>query len=375
MNRFEIFLMAPPGLESVLQDEVRAAGFADPRQVPGGVTIEGGWPDVWRANLCLRGAGRVMATIGEFRAFHLAQLDKRARKFPWAEVLRPDVPVRVEASSRKSKIYHEGAAVQRIETALREELGVTIDPAADVTIRARIDDNLVTLAVDTSGEPLHKRGHKQAVGKAPMRETMAAMFLRACGYTGTEPVLDPMCGSGTFVIEAAEIAAGLLPGRGRSFAFERLATFDPAAWDALKPAVPPALPDLRFHGSDRDAGAFGMARANAERAGVSDLCAFEKRTISDLVAPDGPPGLVIVNPPYGGRIGDKKPLYGLHGALGEVLRTRFAGWRVGIVTSETSLARATGLPFASESAPVAHGGLRVRLFQTGPLPASAAMSG
>ncbi|TFL17953.1 THUMP domain-containing class I SAM-dependent RNA methyltransferase [Jannaschia formosa] len=361
---FEIHLMAPPGLEPVLADEARAAGFADPQVVPGGVTVRGGWPEVWRANLTLRGAGRVSARIGEFRAFHLAQLDKRARRFPWGEVLRPDVPVQVEvATNRKSKIYHAGAAQERIARAIHEELGAPLDGPDPVTVRARIDDNLVILSVDTSGEPLHKRGAKQAVGKAPLRETMAALLLRACGYEGREPVLDPFCGSGTFVLEAAEIAAGLAPGRARDFAFERLATFDPSAWQALRAARPAGLPDLRFHGSDRDAGAFAAARANAERAGVADLCLFEKRSVSEIVPPDGPPGLVIANPPYGTRIGEKKPLYGLYGALGATLRERFGGWRLGLVTSDASLARATGLDL-TESAPIAHGGLRVRLYRS-----------
>jgi putative N6-adenine-specific DNA methylase len=365
---FEIQAMAPPGLEAVLAEEVRAAGFATPRTVPGGVAFCGGWPEVWRANLDLRGAGRVSAVIASFRAFHPAQLDKRARRVDWGAVLLPDVPVRVEATAdRRSKVYHAGAARDRIARAIAEELGAPITEDAPVTVRARIVDNLVTLSVDTSGEPLHKRGHKQAVGRAPMRETMAALLLRACGYVGSEPVLDPMCGSGTFVIEAAEMAAGLAPGRSRGFAFERLASFDPAAWQAMRmePAGPP--PALRFHGSDRDAGAFAAARANAERAGVADLCSFERKTISEIAPPEGAPGLVIVNPPYGTRVGDRKPLYALHAALGRVLSERFEGWRVGIVTSEKSLAHATDLPFASEGAPIPHGGLKVRLYRTDPL--------
>ncbi|CTQ50025.1 THUMP domain-containing class I SAM-dependent RNA methyltransferase [Jannaschia donghaensis] len=367
---FEIFLMAPPGLEQTLAAEAAAAEFADLTVVPGGVIFQGGWPDVWRANLTLRGAGRVLARIGEFRAFHLAQLDKRSRKFPWGDILRADIPVRVEvATNRKSKIYHAGAAQERIERAIAEELGAPIDPKAEIVVRARIDDNMVGLSVDTSGGLLHKRGHKQAVGKAPLRETMAAMFLAQCGYDGSEPVLDPMCGSGTFVIEAAEIATGLLPGRARSFAFERLASFDADAWAEMKADAPaPRATDLRFHGSDRDAGSFAAARENAERAGVADLVDFQKRAVSEITAPDGPPGLVIVNPPYGIRVGNKKPLYGLHGALGAALKDRFAGWRVGIVTSEASLAQATGLPFLPTGHPVAHGGLRVTLFRTDPLP-------
>ncbi|MBM9596219.1 THUMP domain-containing class I SAM-dependent RNA methyltransferase [Roseitranquillus sediminis] len=367
MERFEIFLVAPPGLEAVLTEEAGARGFDAPVAVPGGVTVQGGWPEVWRANLELRGAGRVLARLGSFMAFHLAQLDKRARRFPWAEVLRPDVPVRVEATCKRSKIYHAGAAAQRVETAIREKLGAPVLAEAELVVRVRIEANEVTLSVDTSGAPLHRRGFKEAVGKAPMRETLAALMLWRCGYRGDEPVVDPMCGSGTFVIEAAEIAAGLAPGRARSFAFERLATFDPAAWAGMRREAEPAEVAHRFVGSDRDAGAVRMSSANAERAGVAQLCDFACHAVSDAMPPEGPPGLVIVNPPYGGRVGNKKPLYGLYAALGDVLRARFGGWRVGLVTSEAGLAAATRLPFAPPAAPIAHGGLRVQLFRTGAL--------
>lgn len=365
---FEIFLVAAPGLESALSDEVWGKGFADARPIKGGVVVRGGWPEVWRANLQIRGASRVLARIGSFRAFHLAQLDKRARRIPWAGVLRPNVPFRVEVSCKSSRIYHSGAAKQRIERAIQEELGANASPEAEVAIKARIEDDLCTIAVDTSGEPLHKRGFKEAVSKAPMRETLASLFLRQCGYVGTEPVLDPMCGSGTFVIEAAEIAAGLNPGRSRHFAFEQLATFDGAAWQRLRETGTVTRPDFRLYGSDRDAGAIAMSRANAERAGVAEFTEFWQLAISELVPPVGPPGLVIVNPPYGDRIGDKVRLQSLYRALGQTLMARFAGWRVGLVTSEASLAKAAGLPFMPPTAPVSHGGLRVMLFQSGPLP-------
>ncbi|MYM55658.1 THUMP domain-containing class I SAM-dependent RNA methyltransferase [Thalassovita mangrovi] len=365
---FEIFLVGPPGLEPVLADEAREKGFADAVAVPGGVTLTGGWADVWRANLTLRGATRVLARIGSFRAFHLAQLDKRARKFPWGDVLRPDVPVRVEVSTnKKSKIYHAGAAKQRLETAIAEELGAPISEDAEVQIKVRIDDNLVIVSVDTSGESLHKRGYKAGVGKAPMRETMAALLLRACGYDGTEPVVDPMCGSGTFPIEAAEIAKGLLPGRARSFAFEKLNGFNDALWQDMRGASQPHETDLLFYGSDRNVNVIGMAQDNATRAGVADCTRFHCASVSDLQRPDGPPGLVFVNPPYGARIGKKKDLFALYGSLGKVLTERFSGWRVGIVTSETPLANATGLPFEPSGPPIAHGGLKVKLFKTGPL--------
>src|SRR5262245_28620056 len=181
-RRFEIFLVAPPGLEDVLCAEVGAKGFNSPKAVPGGVTIRGGRPEVWRANLWVRGAGRVLAVLASFRAQHLDELKREARKVAWGEVLRPDVAFRVEATCTKSRIYHSGAAAERIETAIREALGPPPSPNAQVIVRARIEHDLCTLSVDTSGEPLHKRGHKAAVAKAPIRETLASLLLSQCGY-------------------------------------------------------------------------------------------------------------------------------------------------------------------------------------------------
>jgi putative N6-adenine-specific DNA methylase len=364
---FEIFLVASPGLEAALCDEALELGFASAKAVAGGCVIRGLWPDVWRANLELRLATRVLVRLGEMRVMHLAQLDKRARKFPWADDLRADVPVHVEATCRRSRIYHGNAAAQRIATAIREELGAPTSDKADVRILARIEDDLCTISIDTTGESLHKRGHKEAIGKAPLRETLASYFLRECGYRGTEPVFDPMCGSGTFVIEAAEMARALKPGRSRPFAFEKLKSFDPEAWHAMKADT--VLRDVPFQctGSDRDAGAVRMSKDNARRAGVDDITVFMQKSLSAMTPPDGPCGLVIVNPPYGTRIGDKTPLRDLYAALGKNLMEKFTGWSVGLVTSDVDLAKATLLPFKAKPKPVLHGGLRVFLFQTATL--------
>ncbi|MBP0483846.1 THUMP domain-containing class I SAM-dependent RNA methyltransferase [Sagittula salina] len=365
---FEIFLSAPPGLEPLLQQEVAEAGFDAPELAPGGVVTRGGWPEVWRANLCLRGAGRVLVRFAEFRAFHLAQLDKRARKLDWGAVLPKGAACRVDVTCRNSKIYHDRAARARIAGAI-EAFGGTVSPEGALRVMARIEDDLVTLSLDTSGELLHRRGWKEAVGKAPLRETLAALFLRASGYDGSEPVVDPMCGSGTFVIEAAQWAAGMAPGRARDFAFEDLPSFRAGEFATLKAEtdVPGREAGLReagllFHGSDRDDGAIRGATANAERAGVADLCRFRRAAISDLERPEGTPGLVMVNPPYGARIGDRKLLFGLYGSLGAVLKERFAGWRLGMVTSDGGLAKATGLDLRA-GPPVAFGGLTVKLYQ------------
>jgi len=360
-----LFFTAPPGLEEVLCAEAAELGFKAPRAVPGGVETTGDWPEVWRANLMLRGATRVLVRIAEFRAMHLAQLDKRARKVDWASVLKPGTKVQVEATCRKSKIYHDRAAAQRVGTALVETAGAVLDKEAELTIRVRIEDDLVTLSIDSSGEGLHKRGHKLAVGKAPIRETMAALFLRQCGYDGTEPVIDPMCGSGTFVIEAAEIAMGLVPGRSRGFAFEGLASFDPAGFAAMKAVEAKAPPALTFRGSDRDQGAVASSAQNAERAGVAAVTSFACHPVGALERPEGPPGLVMANPPYGGRIGNRKLLFALYGGLGQVLKERFSGWRLGMVTNDGGLAKATGLQFEEVGPPIPHGGLSVKLYRTG----------
>jgi putative N6-adenine-specific DNA methylase len=366
-DEFEIFLVGTPGLEAGLLAEATSLNFNNPKQIIGGVTVSGGWPEVWRSNLQLRSATRVLARIGAFHAIHLSQLDKKARQFPWAQFLRKDVPVSVEVTCKKSRIYHAGAAAQRIETALREEAGITIDPSAELCIKARFQNDLCTISIDTSGNSLHKRGHKEAIGKAPMRETLATHFLRSCGYTGHEPVVDPMCGSGTFIIEAAEMAMGLMPGRTRHFAFEDLVGFDPVAWQAMQVQTPSQKTALHFYGSDRDEGAITMSRANAKRAQVSDVTTFKQQTISELTAPEGPTGLIIVNPPYGTRIGDKKPLHDLYAALGQTLLQRFKGWRVGIITTDGALAKSTKLPFKPNPQSVNHGGLKVMLYQTPPL--------
>ena len=361
----EMFLIAPPGLEDIVASEARQLGLLSIQQSIGGVTASARIRDIMRANLMSRCATRILIRIASFRAMHLAQLDKRARRVAWGAFLRDDVPIRVEATTRGSRIYHAGAATQRIERAIHEELGAPVSKDASLVVKARIDDDLCTLSLDTSGDPLHRRGHKLAVGKAPLRETLAAAFLRSVGFTGSEPVVDPMCGSGTFILEAAEIAAGLAPGRSRGFVFQETALFDPVAWDELsntRRPCPTALP--AFVGSDRDAGAIRISQENASRAGLSDHVQFVQRDVSQAEPPPGPAGLVMINPPYGARIGNKRLLYAVYARMGEVLRTRFKGWRVGLVTGDGGLARATGLPFKPPGPHIPHGGLKVRLYAT-----------
>jgi putative N6-adenine-specific DNA methylase len=366
---FEIFLSTAPGLETALYDEVKGKGFKRAAALKGGVSIQGGWPDVWRANLWLRGAARVLARIASFKVLHLQQLEARSNEIAWGDILQTDIPYRVEASCSKSRIYHSGAAAQRVANAIAQSLSTAAcDEDAEITIMVRIEHDICTMSVDTSGALLHKRGFKARVNKAPMRENMAALFLQQCGYKGDEPVFDPMCGSGTFVIEAAEIAAKLNPGRGRSFAFERLKSFDQDAWNTMRAVKRDANQTIQIFGSDRDAGAIEMSRENAARADVAAYTSFTQKSIAEIEPPCHDNGLVIMNAPYGRRISDKKKLIPLYQTIGRVSTTRFTGWRAAIITDDPGLAKATGLSFLPQEDTVQHGGIRITLYQTGSLP-------
>ena len=362
-ERFEIFLVCPPGLEEWLAGEAVANRFSAPKAVPGGVVFQGRLQDAWRANLCLRGATRVLLRIAGFRAVHLAKLAKRLQQIDWRRHFVPGSVIRVDASAQQSRIYHTGAARERLAKAL-EAAGFTVRDEAPFSVRLRLVDDFCTVSLDTSGTPLFKRGYKEGVAKAPLRENLAALFLRACGFSADEPVLDPMCGSGTFVIEAATMAAGLMPGRSRHFAFEEFASFDAELWQAIQDksgtgrAVEPV-----FFGFDRDAGAIGLAKANAERAGCGGFAAFTEQAVSAFAPPVPGPGLIMVNPPYGERVGDPAQLTNLYRALGHVLKERFTGWRLGLVTNDGKLANAVGLGLKATTGPVDHGGQKIRLYR------------
>jgi putative N6-adenine-specific DNA methylase len=364
-----LFAATAPGCEAALTTELSRLGAADLQPLAGGVQFSGDLLAAYRANLRLGSATRVLLRLGQFQAVHLSELSRRARQLPWATFLRPGQAVRVRATCRQSKIYHSGAAAERVAQALAAACGAEIltGPAADdaapttdaLEVLVRLERNACEVSLDTSGVPLHRRGFKLETAKAPLRETLAAAFLLQCGWRDDEPLCDPLCGSGTFVLEAAARAARLAPGRGRVFALERFACATGITW----PRPPPASPaPAGVFASDRDAGAIAAATRNAERAGLADRIRFACQPLAALQRPVGPSGLLICNPPYGQRVGDPRTLRNLYATLGNLLRGELAGWRLALVTSEPRLAHATGVPFAHTSAPIPHGGIKVRLY-------------
>lgn len=365
----ELFAVAPPGIEALLERELAALGIQG-RAVPGGVELRGDAATVRRVNLESRLASRLLLRLGRFETLHLNELEKLTAKLDVAPFLRADEPLAVRATCRKSRIYHSGAAEERVHRALARKFRIDLAPAhADLdeddappqTVLVRFDHDVCTLSLDTSGAHLHKRGYRLETAKAPLRETLAAALLAEAGYQGDVAFVDPLCGSGTFAIEAASIATRSAPGRLRSFAFERWPSHDPRALRLLRDAAearrrPAPAPIVA---SDRDEGAVRAARRNAERAQVA--IDVRHHALSDS-RPPGSQGLLLTNPPYGARVGDPVRLRDLYATLGKLANRQYEEWTVGFVTTDPRLAQASGLAFTRSTPPLPHGGLRVKLY-------------
>ncbi|HXT00672.1 MAG TPA: class I SAM-dependent RNA methyltransferase [Elusimicrobiota bacterium] len=334
-----------------------------------GLEFEGSSRDLYRASLRLRTADRLLLKLGEFPAAAFPALAHGALRLPWERVLAPERPIAFRVSCVKSKLYHERAIAERLGAAVERRLG-RASPLAKFDENAsepqpqlffiRVERDRCSVFADASGALLHKRGYRLATAKAPLRETMASALVTASGWTPEAPLLDPFCGSGTIAIEAALMARRIAPGLARRFAFMDWPGFDGGLWEQLKEeaARESTSAPLTILASDRDAGAIRAAQANAERAGVADAIQFSCRAVS-AVEPPAAKGWIVTNPPYGVRVGEKKPLRDLYARLGAVLRERCPGWRATILSSDSRLLAASGLEL-KEGAPMMNGGLTVR---------------
>jgi len=351
------FAVSPPGLESLLADEIEGNGFGRGRILPGGVEWEGPIGEALGANLRLRLPNRVLVRFARFHAASFPDLFRAAARLPWPDWLPADAQVRFRVTSHRSRLYHTGAIAERLADGLLRRLpGVTFqasaraegdDPAtgpgaADeaaageastgqlVVVRLERDEVLVSL--DTSGDLLSRRGYRQATAKAPLRENLAAALLAAAGWRGEGVLIDPFCGAGTIAIEAAEIALGLQPGRNRSFACER--------WPALakvgarsNPEPQRGEPVFRVLASDRAQGALDALIGNAERAGVRDVLEIERADFL-VRTPPAQQGFVVTNPPYGVRV--RAAGGGKADPLASRLRQAWAGWRTALLVPSAS---------------------------------------
>jgi len=372
-NQLSAFAVTAPGLEPICAAELERLQISAIVE-PGGVAWTGDLTSIARANLWLRTASRVIVRVAEFRARTFFELERHAKRIAWERFVSPGTPVEFRVTCRKSKLYHSGAVVQRFIEAMVRHVGEVeathvADEEEESTNRrqlfvVRFLHDLCTVSVDSSGPLLHLRGYRQAVAKAPLRETLAAATLLGSGWSGTSSLVDPMCGSGTIPIEAALIARRMAPGRRREFSFLEWPESTRDAWARLTTdadnQVLPASP-VSITGADRDEGAISAARANAERAGVARDVTFERQALSAL-SPDEGSGLIATNPPYGHRIGEADRLRNLYAQLGNVVRAKRPRWDVVLLSADPMLERHTGLAL-DEVLRTRNGGIAVRLMK------------
>jgi putative N6-adenine-specific DNA methylase len=365
---FPFFTPAVPGLEALVQRELWTLGL-HPLTEEGGFFWKGTWRDFYRAHLLLRTAGRILVRIREFEALTFADFERLTSDLPWRRFLEPNQPFKLKVSCGKSKLYHEDALAERLAGWITASVGAVWAPGApdaDTQIFVvRGWHDRFTVSADGSGEHLHRRGYRQQIAKAPLRETVAAGLLCASGWipaveegTGrgaavrykqpTADLTDPFCGSGTIVIEAA-LAARKIPVsmanpklNPRDFAFLRWRSFDPDEYtktvNSLRDKVLPKAP-MVLRGSDRDEGAVASARANAARAGVGDDVVFERRALTDAVLPES--GFVVTNPPFGVRISEGQDLRDLYTVLGRRIAER-PGLRAAWLCADPEFQKAAG---------------------------------
>ncbi len=378
-----LFAVTAPGLETLVAAELQAMGITAAAEA-GGVTWQGTRALLYAANLRLRTASRILVRVGSFRARTFFELERHARKLPWERFVAAGRGVRLRVTARKSKLYHEGAIAERLLEAIARsagplgevavgkgsggEEGEEVEEVEAQLFVVRFLHDRCTVSVDASGALLHQRGYRQALGKAPLRETLAVAMLLGSGWDGKSPLLDPLCGSGTIAIEGAllarRIAPGLAGGSGeaRRYAFQAWPDFDPAEWaEVVERAAAEVLPaaNIPIVASDRDAGAIEAARGNAERAGVLTDLELLVRPLSALEPPPGR-GWLVTNPPYGVRVGEREGLRNLYAALGRVARSRLPGWTMAVLFADRRIEGQLRMHLA-EVLRTRNGGIPVRL--------------
>jgi 23S rRNA (guanine2445-N2)-methyltransferase / 23S rRNA (guanine2069-N7)-methyltransferase len=352
------FATCPKGLEYLLRDELVAMGAAEVREALAGAHFSGTLETAYRACLWSRLASRVLMPLAEFDAATDDDLYRGVQAIDWSTHLASHATLAVDSVTSQSKLTHSQFIAQRVKDAIVDQFrqrdgsrpGVDTDEP-DVRINLRLRRDRATVSLDLAGAPLHRRGWREVQGEAPLKENLAAaMLLRARWpeiYAEGGALLDPMCGSGTLLIEGAWMAADVAPGLHREYyGFLGWAQHDIALWrsvlDEARHRAEVGLSALRscFFGSDADPRMVQTAKRNAQEAGVSGFLTLDKHDVTHVAPPPGfRRGLVITNPPYGERLGERNEMPRLYRAIGEALRERFAGWRAAVLAGDAELGR------------------------------------
>lgn len=360
------FATCAPGVEPVLHAEAKALGLARLERQVGGVYFEGTRADAWRANLWLRTAVRVLERVARFEARDGDALHAGAAELPWERWLAPEGSLAVQAQSHLSALDHTQFAEQRVKDAIVDRFRARTgarpsvdrdDP--DLRVHLHLYKDRATLALDTSGEPLHKRGWRKHQGRAPLAENLAAALLAFSRWDERSPLVDPFAGSGTILIEAAWRAAGLAPGHRRTFGFERWLDHDARAYAALRArelAPPPRRRMPVLLGLELDPARAQEARENTAAAGVAEHVRIEVGDARELALKPGWNAWLVTNAPYGVRVGEEGEPVELLRALGARLRAVGQGTQLAVLVGRGEHAKALGLR-GLERVPLVNGGL------------------
>lgn len=361
---FDLFAMTAPGCEKACLAELQALGIAG-QIMGGGVSFRGDAGVLYQANLWLRSSGRILVRFAHLRATSFPDLFQKSLRLPWGRFIRPQMPLDVRVTSRRSRLMHTDRIAETVRAAVDRALGrqEVLPHEGAQRLLVRLEDDQVVISFDSSGALLHRRGYRLEQGAAPLRETLAAALLHELDWQPAIPLWDPMCGSGTLLIEAALLGLGRAPGLNRSFAFENWPHFRTGRWELLCQAARAAerrdIP-LSLHGSEIDSELLVAAQRNAERAGVSSHVNLIPGNFLHMPVPERS-GILVCNPPYGLRLGTRHDLLKFYAQFGAFLRQHARGWRGGFLLPDSRLAEATGLNLR-QGAVFAHGGLSVPLY-------------
>jgi putative N6-adenine-specific DNA methylase len=367
------FAATPPGFEPICLRELSSlhpvAGNA--RVIPGGVEFKGRLDDCYRANLSLHLPNRILMRIIAFKSSNFRQLERKVSDIPWELYLHPGSLLKVHVATKHCRLHHSAAISDRFQKTVASQLSAiqhdekplkTTDAEQNIFVRGK--DDRFTVSIDSSGELLYKRGLKKHTGKAPLRETLAAASLLLAGYKGSQPLIDPMCGAGTFSLEGALIAKCIPPGWFRDFAFRGWPSYLAKRWDYIKRQaqsgfVQPERPMI--FASDTDPDACQRLKDGVEKFSLSDAVRVYQKDFFDLAPREltDQIGVICINPPYGRRLGQKHDSQKKFHAICDKLKSDYSGWKLVLFAPSKKLAGT--VPFATESYPILHGGLKLTL--------------
>ena len=365
------FAPCPRGLAPALAGELADLGAHHPQAAEAGVSFTGPFDLVYAANLHSRIASRILWRVAQFPYSNENDVYERGKEVQWREYFSAERTFKVETNAHRSPVKSLDFVTLRVKDAIadhfRGALGhrPSVSPRdPDVRVHAFLDAKMCTLYIDTSGEPLFKRGRRDFVGEAPLKKNLAAGILRIAGWRPGVALLDPMCGAGTFLSEAADISLARAPGRSRAFGFQNLSRYNASTWERLlakaqreeKPMAP-----LPIYGSDLYGRTVDSARMNLRDAGLESAVTLKQVNLLELSAPAAT-GLLVTNPPYGVRLGEKEDLAQFYPQLGDTLKKRFAGWTAFILSGDPELAKLIRLS-ASKRTVLYNGALECRLYE------------